>query len=161
MAVSIDVYASTNPALCALVLRSFVEGYESEDSAGAPLSLVFLPLPLVLSDEIAATLESTITTTGLLPWVGQYPEITVGFPEKVTRTASFSRQGLLFGIRQRALTVTGEGRVLAISDGLRKKPTFKLSTEPGRAMNIAKRLGVWMGRVRSEGTIFVCLGTHR
>ena len=161
MAVSIDIYASTNPALGALVIRAFVEAYIKEDATGVPLSLIYLPLPLVLSGEIASTLEETAATTGLLPWVGRYPQVTVGFPERLTRTAKFSRHGLLFGIRQRILTVNAQGRVLSISTGLMKKPNFDTATEPGRAIKLAKRLGAWIGRVRSEETVFVCLGAHR
>ncbi len=161
MAVSIDIYASTNPALGALVIRAFVEAYVKEDAAGLPLSLVYLPLPIVLSGDIASTLDETAATTGLLPWVGRFPEVTIGFPEKLTRTASFSRHALLFGIRQRILTISDQGRVLPISSGLKKKPNFVATTEPGRALKLAKRLGGWIGRVRSEETVFVCMGAHR
>ncbi|MBX7135532.1 MAG: hypothetical protein K1X67_22925 [Fimbriimonadaceae bacterium] len=161
MAVSIDIYASTNPALGALIIRAFVEAYVKEDPAGVPLSLIYLPLPIVLSGEIASTLEETVATTGLLPWVGRFPQVTIGFPERLTRTAKFSRHGLLFGIRQRILTVNDQGHVLPISTGLKRKPNFDAVTEPGRAMKLAKRLGGWTGRVRSEETVFVCLGAHR
>lgn len=160
-AASIDTFATTNPAYCSLVLRAFAEGYVQADPDGVPLALMVLPLPLVLTREIADTLQRTNVMTGLLPWVNANPEITVGLAERVSRTSAYSRRALLFGLRQRILDVTSAGRVVPISDGLVRQPNFPASTEPGRAISHARRVGTWAGQVRSPETVFVGLGGNR
>jgi hypothetical protein len=158
---SIDTYAVSNPAFCSLVLRAFAEGYVQADPAGVPLALVLLPVPLVMTKEIADTLGSTNVNTGLLPWVSNNPQVTIGFSQRVTNTAHYSREALLFGLRQRIVDINESGRVVPITDGLAKKPAFPVSTEPGRAMSLARRLGVWAGQVGSPETVFVSLGGNR
>jgi hypothetical protein len=160
-AVAIDTYAATNPALCSLALRAFAEGYAESNPDGLPLPLIILPLPIVLTEQIAATIDSTNVTTGLLPWIVRNQEITIGLWDKVARTSVFSRQALLFGIRYRIINMTADGRLLPDKTGLARQPTFPASTEPGRAIRFAKRLGIWMGEVREMDTIFISLGINR
>lgn len=158
---SIDTFAATNPAFCSLVLRAFSEGYTQGDPQGVPLPLILIPLPLVLSNDIAQTLQSTNSATGLLPWIARTPEVTVGMAERLTKTAAFSREALLFGLRYRILSVTPSGRVVPESIGLTRKLKFPASADPGRAINLANRLGIWAAEVGSPQTIFVTLGANR
>ena len=160
-AASIDTYAVTNPAFCSLVLRAFTEGYVEGDPAGVPLALILLPLPLVLTREIAETLGHTNVTTGLLPWVSSNPQVTIGLSERLANTARYSREVLLFGLRQRIVDINDGGRVVPIPDGLVRKPSFAVSTEPGRAISLSRRLGVWAGQVGSPETVFLSLGANR
>ncbi len=158
---SIDTFASTNPAFCSLVIRAFVEGYVGEDPDGSFLPLILLPIPLVLTEETAATIAQTNSSTGLLPWLGRFPEVTVMLGNRIRGTANISRQALLFGIRQRVLFVLPSGRVILEADGLRRKPSFPATSEVGRATSYAKRLGTWCGQVRSAETILISLGVNR
>lgn len=159
--VSIDTFAATNPAFCSLVLHAFVSGYVEADHEGLPLPLVILPLPIVLSEQVAATLVPTRITTGLLPWVVKNQEITIGLWDRIAKTATFSRQALLFGLRYRIITMNSAGRFVPEKTGLAKQPTFPASTDPGRAIRLAKRLGVWVGQVKEADTIFISLGLNR
>lgn len=159
--VSVDTFATTNPALCSLIVRAFVEGYVVGDAAGAPLPLILLPIPFVLTEDTSATFARTNANTGFLPWLGRFPEVTINLGDRIRRTAEFSRQGLLFGIRKRVLSVASSGSVILDGDGLRRKPNFPASTEVGCATSYARRLGVWCGQVRSAETIFLSLGVQR
>ena len=158
---SIDIFATTNPAFCSLVLRAFSEGYTQRDPQGVPRPLILSPLPLVLSNDIAQTLQSTNSATGLLPWIARNPEVTVGMAERLAKTAAFGRDALLFGLKYRILNVTPDGRVVPDSRGLARKSKFPASADPGRAINLANRLGIWAAEVRSPQTIFVSLGANR
>lgn len=160
-ATTIDIYAATNPAFCSLVLRSFIEGYAEADSDGVPIPLSILPLPMVLTDQIARTIDSTNVKTGLLPWVVRNQEVTVGLWDRVIKSAEYSKRALLFGIRYRVIGLNSKGRLTAIKVGLARQPNFPASSEPGRAIRFAKRLGVWMGEVKEMDTIFVSLGVNR
>jgi hypothetical protein len=108
-ATSLDTFANTNPAFCALVLRAFVEGFLQGDGEGVPLPHVVLPLPIVLSADLAATFAGTNATTGLLTWVGRHPHVTLELRERVTTSACFSREALLFGVTRRVLGVNDRG----------------------------------------------------
>ena len=158
---SIDAFAATNPAFCAVVLRAFVKGYVEQDPEGVPLSLLLIPLPVLLSGDIAGALVGTNATTGLLPWVARNPEITIGLRERVGRVASFTREALLFGLRYRVLTITSAGLVLPDTAGLKKQPKFAATTDVGRALANGRKLGQWVGQVRSPQTVLVSLGVSR
>ncbi|WP_406694304.1 three component ABC system middle component [Singulisphaera sp. Ch08] len=159
--ISVDTFAVTNPAFCSLVIRAFVEGYITGDPEGSLLPLILLPIPLVLTEETAATFAQTKSSTGLIPWLGRYPEVTVMLGNRIRGSANVSRQALLFGIRQRVLTVLPSGRVIPDADGLMRKPSFSTMSEVGKATSLAKRLGTWCGQVRSAQTILISLGVNR
>lgn len=161
MAMTIDTYAATNPALCSLVLRAFIEGYVEADPEGAPIPLSILPLPIVFTEQIAKTIDPTNVKTGLLPWVVKNQEITIGLSERITKSAEYSRKALLFGIRYQVIGLNQAGRLIPVKTGLKKQANFPATTEPGRAIRFATRLGVWMGEVREMDTIFVSLGVNR
>src|SRR5262249_38275797 len=119
---SLDAYAATNAAMCSLVLRAFVEGYCSVDAAGVPLPLILTPLPIVHTDSLAQTMQSTNATTGLVSWVSRFPQVTVGLPERIADAADHAKNALLFGLRYRILAINSDGRVILDSGGLKKKP---------------------------------------
>jgi hypothetical protein len=158
---SIDVYAATNPAFCSLVLRSFVAGYAESDASGSPLPLIILPLPIVLTEEISLALMGTNVKTGLLPWAVRSQEAILGLADRVADAASFSREALLFGIRYRIVSITSDGRLHPDARGLAKQPDFPVATDLGRALSLARRLGLWMGQIRDIDTIFISLGIDR
>jgi Family of unknown function (DUF6521) len=158
---SLDAYAATNPAMCSLVLRAFVEGYCAVDSTGVPLSLILVPLPLVYTESLAQTLDSTNVTTGLVSWASRYPQVTVGLAERIESVAEHARNALLFGLRYQILNIGPNGRVMLDATGLKKKPAFPMSTDIGRATGLARRLGAWIGQVQSPETVFIVLGVNR
>src|SRR5262249_10086726 len=117
-AISLDVLANTNPAFCSLVLRSFVEGYMRGEAEGLPLPHILLPLPIILSTDLTGFFAGTNTGTGLLTWIGRYPQVTIDLRERVQASALFSREALLFGITQRILDVNQRGNIVTDDEGL-------------------------------------------
>lgn len=160
-ATSLDTFANTNPAFCTLVLRAFVEGYLQGDGEGVPLPHVVLALPIVLSADLAATFAGTNATTGLLTWVGRHPQVTIELRERVTASARFSREALLFGVTRRVLGVNERGLVVLDDAGLTRRVRFPTSEDRGRALSNARQLGRWLADVRSIETVFACLGMNR
>lgn len=158
---TIDTYAATNPAMCSLIVRAFLEGYTGADAEGTPIALSILPLPIVLTARIAQTIDSTNVKTGLLPWIVKNQEITIGLWDRITKSVEYSQRALLFGIRYRVIGMNSVGRLIPLQTGLVKQPRFPASTEPGRAISYARRLGVWMGEVKEMNTIFIGLGVNR
>lgn len=160
-ATSVDTFANTNPAFCALVLRSFVEGYTQVDSEGVSLPLLLFPLPMVLSTDIATLFAGTNVNTGLLTWVGRYPQVTIELRLRVERSARFSREALFFGLVRRALGISEQGRIVLDEAGLVKKVKFPPSQDRGRALANARQLGHWVADVRSTETVYASMGMNR
>lgn len=151
---AIDVFAATNPALGAVVLRSFATGYVTEENAGVPMPLIFFPLPIVLSRRLSATMEGTNVTTGLVTWLTRRPEVCLGLSDRIDGTGAFTQESVAFGIRYGLLSIVENGRIQPNSAGLRKQIRFSARDDRGRALNLASRLGAWMGRMPSPQSIF-------
>lgn len=160
-AVSIDTFAATNPAFCSIILYSFAEGFATTNSGETPFPLILLPVPLVLTREIADSFEGTNAKTGLLSWVTRSPEITVGLRDKLRDTADISKQAFLFGSRYGLLSLSEAGRVTVNPDRLAKKPPVTGNAYVTEALKLARRLGGWVGSAGSTQTIFVALGVNR
>jgi hypothetical protein len=153
---SIDVYAITNPALCAAVLCSFVNGYIQVQSDGCLLPLCYVPIPLVLSSQRLDTFSGTNSRTGFLEWSVRNPDISLGMADAVQATTEFSKNAMLYGIRYGFLDVTRVGRVISNSEfehiQLRAEGRVKES------LAAARKLGVWLGNLPSTATVFHTLG---
>jgi hypothetical protein len=160
-AVSIDTYAATNPAFCSVILYSFLEGFSTTNSTGIPFPLMLLPIPIVLTREIADSFEGTNVRTGLLTWATRSPEITIGLRERIQNTSDFSKQGLLFGSRFGLFSISDIGRVFLKPDCLKKNLPTTGRTYITEAIKLARRLGVWVGEAGSTETVFIALGVNR
>ncbi len=158
---AIDTYAATNPAFCAIVLRSYIEGFTKTNSAGLPFPLILLPIPLVLTSDIAQAFNGTNVSTGLLPWLNRNPEVTIGFSKRVRDTATVSRAGLLFGARYGVFEINAAGRIFLKPEGLVKNTTSIKRLYVAEAMKLASRFGSWIGKSGSPETIFIALGVNR
>jgi hypothetical protein len=72
-ALSREIRAVQNPALGAAILWRFVCGYEAGNNLGigTPVLLLFLVLPIMLDEDLAALLARTQRHTGLRGFVGK------------------------------------------------------------------------------------------
>ncbi|MBA4019769.1 MAG: hypothetical protein C0483_21600 [Pirellula sp.] len=158
---SIDTYASTNPALLAIVLRSFVLGYFEKKKTAMPFPLILLPVPIVLTAEVAETFGSTNVTTGLIPWVTRYPKVTVGMRQRLEATTPFSKEAFLFGLKYGLFEVDASGGVTVNPKGLKKNPPPNGLAYITDALKLAKRFGAWVAGAGRPENVFVSLGAHR
>jgi hypothetical protein len=81
-----EAYEVQNPAICAVILWRFVVAYSSaqESRNPCPLILAFVPIPLVLSQEISDVIAGTQLRSGMR-----------AFSAKFTKTSSDSTDILL------------------------------------------------------------------
>lgn len=156
-AVAIDTFAATNPAFCCALLISYLEGYAKP----LPLPLILLPVPVLLTKEIADSFDGTNVNTGLITWTNRHPEITVGMRERLRKTAAYSRQGLLFGIRYNALTVNDKAQVSLQPLGLKKKLPTVGDSFVAESLKLARRFGTWVGAVGNTETVLLMLGANK
>ena len=145
-----ELRAVQNPALAAMLLWRCASGYSaaSNRSEPIPLPLLFLVLPILLHQETAELVTSTLRASGLRKFVEKF------------QLAAQSKTDLLLAIAPRALALralTAEAlgiavlcRVLAFEDNAAR--AFSLSDTPPMAgiphsirplLGGAEKLGAW------------------
>ena len=159
MSDSADVFAMTNPALCAVVLASFVGGYERGAGEWPKLPILFLPVPIVLSERIARTFKGTNRSTGLLEWLAREPHVAPIVGQRIQLAQDLSRRALLFGTRYGLLKLEEDGVSISVARRVtRRLASREVASGTVLHRRIAARLGTWVGEVRSPATVFHSFG---
>lgn len=156
---SLDIFATTNPALCALLIWAFCKSYCSQNKIGCAHPIIFIPVPFSLSTKVRTTLLGTNNTTGFLNWVQRNPDLMTDFPNLLTNTSSFTRDGLLFALTQSMVTINEEGLFFPNNQ-------FKLSEQRIKSLDesilesvrAANRFGTWLGQLGNIRATFQSMG---
>ncbi|SLJ92896.1 MULTISPECIES: three component ABC system middle component [unclassified Paenibacillus] len=156
--ISTDIYTITNPALGSFVLWSFLQGYDSKNKKGCPYILLFLPLPMVLSENIRNDFRGTNSATGLYTWVSRNQKSLLRLSEKVEKTSSISKEAVMFGVENKILQFQDDGTLIAINKGLIMKKMNSLSDELKEIASASRKLGKWMSEMESSSSILISLG---
>lgn len=154
----IDVFAATNPAFIAVLLRSFCEGYTKRANVGADYPLLFLVMPIVLTADVANTLQGTNAATGFLNWITRSPQVLIDFPLRMKHTTDFTNAAIAFAVRHGLLACDPEIRFVPSRAGLQREPSWPAADPRGRAMADARRLGHWLGELGSSRSAYYALG---
>ncbi|GEM86030.1 three component ABC system middle component [Meiothermus granaticius] len=154
-----DVFADTNPALCSLILYAFSSAYLERDGRGPEHPLMFLPVPLTLSQQYAQTFDGTNSSTGLYAWIARKPELLISLAETVRAVAPFSREALCFGLYHGMLTLSDEARILP-STNFKLTPARRGRLDPQvrAVLSLASRLGTWAAESGGTRQVYYALG---
>lgn len=158
MSIAYDLFAETNPAFGTFGLVGFCQKFEAASGRPPELALAYLALPLALSDDLETSFDKTVATTGLLSWLNRFPDIRLDLGARLDASKDIVSAAVRFGLGTRALSL-GAGGTLAL--GARRPstaPIADLPENPKRAVRRAERLGTWMGKAGSAGTIFSAFG---
>ncbi|MBA9068164.1 hypothetical protein FHR71_001905 [Methylobacterium sp. RAS18] len=158
MNIAYDLFAESNPAFGTFVLVGFIRKYEIASQRSPELALGYLALPLALSDDLETSFEETAATTGLLSWLIRYPDVCLDLGSRLDTAKTIVSAAVRFGVGSRALALGPDG---TIGIGARRTPVAPISglpDNPKRAVKRAERLGTWMGKAGSAGTIFSAFG---
>lgn len=143
-----------NPALIAATIAVSAEQYEQRSGHPLPSSMPFIVAPLVLHRETREALPRRISTHWPR-WVADHPVLQAGFAPRALSLVGPVRDGLRFGMRVGAFTVTeGGGLTGALERGV---PT----SEPGDASSIVRSaafVGRWLTKLDQPATVFALLG---
>lgn len=157
MRAAYDLYAETNPAFVSFLLYRFVKSY-SGDGEMPHISIVYLVVPLALSQRLEPSFSSTNAATGFLSWLNRFPEVRIGLQQDIEAAREVTAQGLRTALFSQLLELGSKGTVQL---GSAKKPPenakSKLSNNPKQAVSRAERLGKWMSSVGGPATIFSAL----
>ena len=152
--ISIDIFAETNPAFGSLILFHFCKGYYQETKVGVPFPLLLLPLPILLSNDLARIFNSTNIKTGFFQWIGNNPEVLLDLTQKVNGANEFLKPAIKFGIFKKIFQVNNSGFLVPVDKSIKKSSKSELDN----LFKYAERLGSWIGQVNSTKTIFNHLG---
>ncbi|WP_339186493.1 three component ABC system middle component [Paenibacillus sp. FSL R5-0490] len=156
--ISTDVFSITNPALGSLLLWSFLQGYESNEKAGCPLPLLFLPPPLVLSQSVRDEFRGTNAETGLYTWIARKPMILINLNIRIEQSSHLTRNAISFASANQLLSIQGDGHVLSNNKGIVKGRINNSSDEIKEILQVSNRLGKWFSQINSTSSILNSLG---
>lgn len=151
-----DLYAATNPAFGAVLLREATIGFAEYGPPATPFALAFLILPIVLSSEVAGTMLHTNADTGFQEWLSRHPGVLPGMPVRIRRTITYSRSALCFALKHCLLTM--DMAQLVPQPRAIKTPRWRASEDRGRNLRDARRLGQWLGAAGEVTDIYRSLG---
>jgi ABC-three component (ABC-3C) system Middle Component 3 len=110
-----------NPAFCATLLGKAVEEFNKKTGRSFPFALAFLVLPIVLHRGTREALPGP-TITSILAWLQDNRQHLVGFPMRVKRLRTITREAILFGVQHQTLALSPDG-------GLTRGPKRQVVTE--------------------------------
>ena len=144
-----------NPAFCARLLYVFVEMYQDHAQKGAPISLMFLVLPIVLNCQRDSEMSHIKTFAA---WASKYPSLSATFPRLAKSYIGIGKDSIEFLIASGLCSLDQDGTVCAkANSGFRKK------SQEGKEHHFwlrAKNLGRLMADAGSDALIYSYLGVR-
>ncbi|MDQ0257095.1 hypothetical protein J2S74_004541 [Evansella vedderi] len=162
--ISTDIYSSTNPALCSIVLWSFLKGFEEQNKDGCEFPIILLTLPISLSNKVRETFKGTSNATGLLTWLSRGPQSLIGLPQRIETSSSFTKDAIIFGINNKIIDIDNKtGKLKSNNSGLTQSKLNNIlksekASELKDIMLISKRFGNWCGQLQSSIIIYNVMG---
>jgi len=156
MMISRDVFAETNPAFYGAVFAQFCSAYQATRSGAVPAAaLVYLVVPLAISEDLAPTFDGCNRETGFTLWMGRNPKVSVDLAKKVNSTLEVTTAAIHFGCIAGILKLTPDGGI----EGTRKTlPTVVTTGVASAALKRARLLGIWMAGMGSPRSVLEALG---
>lgn len=144
-----------NPAFCGEILRRVLYGWGQRTSGPMPLSLTFLPFPILLHKGTRNKF-SQHTRISLHTWLQENPEVRVGLAERVKRFGLYSYESLAFLLSTDNIVVT-DGRV----DLVRYRTPPSLGGRDDEVAEIFLKgavVGRWFGEAGPPENVYTMLG---
>lgn len=154
--ISWDLLAATNAAFGALLLRHFCGGYEQTSESSPPMPLMYIPLPLVLTERVSRTLMARRTDGSIYQWLEDNEELRLELRHLIPGTLDFTRRSLVFGHRHQILDVSLASVAATKTSGM-ANAKWNLTDARGRATRNAHLLGFWMGKAGPLSQILTSL----
>jgi hypothetical protein len=151
-----DVFAETNPAFCGAVLAQFCSAYQlTRPELSPPTALVYLVVPLAISEDLASTFDGCNRETGFTLWMNRNPKVTVDVAKKVNATLEITTAALRFGCIAGIFKLTPDGGFESTRKTLPRAVTNGVA---GAALKRARLLGIWMAGMGSPRAVIEALG---
>lgn len=147
-----------NPAFCARVICSCIQGHAAEDNRPMPYALGFRVLPIVLHPSTRATMQGS--TRHFQVWLNANEHIKLGLASRTRTLVPHAREAFTFLWQTRMIAVRQPDASLVITKRLRRSPRggFPVSVDTSDCLSKAALLGKWFARINSPTTIYASLG---
>lgn len=152
----VEVANLFNPAFCSLLLREAIIDYQKEKNQGMPYALAFLILPVILHKPTREALPRSIVTK-LFVWLQNHPEVRVEFAEHTRKLLPYTKEALIFGMREWIIDVNDEGNLIPYERKL-GIALWEQGSEPYVCIQKAQLLGRLLALSGEVQTIFTIWG---
>ncbi|ELI5735503.1 hypothetical protein RRK63_004246 [Vibrio fluvialis] len=153
-----EVTELLNPAFCALIYASIVEGYNSKSKSKIPIYLPYVLMPIVLHKESRRSIPRT-TRSKFHIWLQNEPQIVVGLTERVNSLENYVSKGSMLLKSNGFISLDDEFRVLLVNS-IKLRKLIRNAEYISEYTDSAKRLGTICGNFNSESTILALLGVN-
>lgn len=152
-----DVFAETNPAFCCVVFAQFCLAYQqAQQVERAPAAaLIYLIVPIAISEDLASTFEGCNIDTGLSVWLNRSPKVVAELARKVNLTLEITTASIRFGCVTGTLRLTDNGD---LESSLKKIPACVTGSVAGAALKRARLFGAWAAAMGSPRAVLEALG---
>ncbi|MBS0355919.1 MAG: hypothetical protein JSR83_18695 [Proteobacteria bacterium] len=152
-----DIFAETNPAFCCIVLSQFCSAYQQMHPANQhpTAALIYLIVPIAISEDLAPTFEGCNISTGLAVWLNRNPKVLDELAKKVNLTLEISTAAIRFGCFSGTLRFTSDG---AVESSLKRIPASVIGGVAGSALKRARLFGAWTATMGSPRSVLEALG---
>lgn len=152
-----DVFAETNPAFFCVVFAQFCRSYQQAQPVQRPpaAALIYLVVPIAISEELAHTFEGCNIDTGLAVWLHRSPRAVAELAKKVNLTLEITTAAIRFGCVTGTLRLTGDGD---LESSLTKIPVSVTGGVAGAALKRARMFGAWAAAMGSPRAVLEALG---
>ncbi len=137
-------------------------GYSRERRKPLPFALLFLVLPLILHEATRETMPST-TRTSMHDWLGNNPQVRIGFTERAIQLRSIATESLSFLMQLGVVEIDADS---ADGSGFRASTLTNSEMDETAAAILesffkkARHLGVWLERAGEPTNVYVMLGVR-
>lgn len=143
-----------NPAIVAVCIAWCARRYENDRDEPMPWELAFLVVPLVLHRTTRAAYPRSVSTH-FGKWVNDNAEALARFSKNASAFAPYVREGLRYGLRSGALTLTVDATLSAkIPEQIKLIP----NTEFRQIATAAALTGAWFASAGTVENVFNQLG---
>lgn len=152
-----DVFAETNPAFCCVVFAQFCLAYQQAQPAKRPptVALIYLVLPIAISEDLALTFKGYNKDTGLTVWLNRNPKVVAELAKKVNLTLEITTAAVRFGCITGILRLSDNGDVESV---LKKFPALVTGGVASTALKRARLFGAWAAAMGSPRAVLEVLG---
>lgn len=153
---SLDTFAETNAAFCALVLGVFVKAYEESSEHAMPITLLPLVLPIAMSGDLEDSFAHLRDDSGLTRWILRTPPVVFRLAERIHAGLETTRRAFQFALHYDVLEIDEQAEIQCVYSADAEKQLTKLKFK--RVASNARRLGVWFGAAPSDVVVYNLLG---
>lgn len=151
----IEVGNLLNPAFNSVLIFDVVSSYKKEKGE-FPYPLVFLILPILLHKATRESLPPN-RKTKLHSWLTDKQHIRINFAERAKSLTSYTKEGILFGLQQKVISISKSGMLTSLQEKLQRYDWDK-DSEVAKCRQKANLLGRLFADAGESIAIYARLG---